>query len=308
MQDLESWLERVYDSGGDHSQLKILYDEWASDYDRQLWASGNPYIAIATGFVGRHIDNFDANILDAGCGTGNMAQILQQMGYRSIDGLDPSEGMLEIARTKNIYKSLHRLYLDSDIDIDDASYDAVVADAMKSCVELAYQQYIAVIGKIPGPMLDDYTRVVLQHRAFVGEFDQHIVGILVLIKQVDGILLDNVAVNPVYQGKGFGKKLVDFAEAEAVRQGFSSLELYTHELMTANYTTYLRLGYEEIDRREEKGFARIYMKKNLGICRTWVSQSSKQSPDVLKRLLPVPPVTSPGSKTYRLRRRYWRPH
>lgn len=127
MEDLETWLERVYDSGGDHAQLKKLYDEWANDYDQQLWASGNPYIAIATGFAGRHIHDFDATILDAGCGTGNMAQILHQMGYQNIDGLDPSEGMLDIARTKNIYKSLHRLYLDSEIDLAAASYDAIVA-------------------------------------------------------------------------------------------------------------------------------------------------------------------------------------
>lgn len=137
------------------------------------------------------------------------------------------------------------------------------AEQMESCVESAYQQYIPVIGKKPGPMLDDYRQVVLQHRAYIGEIDQHIVGILVLVKQKNGLLLDNVAVNPVYQGKGFGRKLLDFAEAEALRQGFSSLELYTHELMTANYSAYLRLGYEEIDRREEKGFSRIYMKKNL---------------------------------------------
>ncbi len=127
MEDLETWLERVYQSDGDHAQLKKLYDEWANDYDQQIWASGNPYIAIAAGFVGRHIKDFDAAILDAGCGTGNMAQILHQMGYRAIDGLEPSEGMLEIARKKNIYKSLHQLYLDSEIDLDDASYDAIVA-------------------------------------------------------------------------------------------------------------------------------------------------------------------------------------
>ncbi|MCP4432007.1 MAG: class I SAM-dependent methyltransferase [Gammaproteobacteria bacterium] len=127
MEDLETWLERVYDSDGDHAKLNRLYNEWADDYDQQLWASGNPYIAIATGFAGRHIQNFDAAILDAGCGTGNMAQILNQMGYRSIDGLDPSEGMLKIARNKNIYQSLHRLYLDAEINLLDASYDAIVA-------------------------------------------------------------------------------------------------------------------------------------------------------------------------------------
>jgi len=127
MEDLETWLERVYQADGDHDQLQTLYDEWARDYDQQLWASGNPYIAIATGMVGRHVADFDAKILDAGCGTGNMAQILHQMGYRNIDGLDPSPGMLEIARGKEIYRELHQLYLDSRVDLPQKSYDAVVA-------------------------------------------------------------------------------------------------------------------------------------------------------------------------------------
>ncbi len=142
---------------------------------------------------------------------------------------------------------------------------ATIADAsaMKSCVEQAYQKYVAVIGKKPGPMLDDYERVISRHQAFIAEFENSMVGILVLIKASEGLLLDNIAVKPVYQGKGFARTLVDFAEAEAIRQGFSCLELYTHELMTANYQAYLRLGYEEIDRRVENGYARIYMKKSL---------------------------------------------
>jgi SAM-dependent methyltransferase len=127
MEDLETWLARVYRADGDHATLQSLYDEWARDYDRQLWASGNPYIAILAGFVGRRVPDFDARILDAGCGTGNMAQILHQMGYRNIDGLDPSEGMLAIARGKQVYRQLHPLYLDAQIDLPAASYDAVVA-------------------------------------------------------------------------------------------------------------------------------------------------------------------------------------
>jgi len=127
MEDLETWLERVYQSNGDHNRLKQLYDDWAKDYDQQLWASGNPYIAIAAGFAGRYIRDFNAKILDAGCGTGNMAHILKQMGFANIDGLDPSPGMLEIARAKQIYQELYPLYLDSDIELPETSYDAVIA-------------------------------------------------------------------------------------------------------------------------------------------------------------------------------------
>ena len=127
MDDFETWLEKVYASGGQRETLDQLYNEWAKDYDQQIWASGNPYIAIATGMVGRHIPDLSALLLDVGCGTGNMAQVLHQLGYQQIDGLDPSEGMLAIARQKSIYKNLYALYLDTKVDLPDASYDAVIA-------------------------------------------------------------------------------------------------------------------------------------------------------------------------------------
>lgn len=127
MEDLETWLDRVYQADGDLERLQALYDEWARDYDQQLWASGNPYIAIATGLVGRYVADCDARILDAGCGTGNMAQVLHQMGYRNIEGLDASAGMLEIAGKKEIYQQLHQLYLNQHIDLPRDRYDAVVA-------------------------------------------------------------------------------------------------------------------------------------------------------------------------------------
>lgn len=127
MEDLETWLQRVYQAGGDRQRLDALYDEWADDYDRQIWASGNPYIAITAGFVGRHVPDFDARILDAGCGTGNMAQILQQIGYRNLDGLDPSQGMLAIAQRKKIYQHLYPFSLGAKVDLDESGYDAVVA-------------------------------------------------------------------------------------------------------------------------------------------------------------------------------------
>jgi 2-polyprenyl-3-methyl-5-hydroxy-6-metoxy-1,4-benzoquinol methylase len=127
MEDLETWLSRVYKSGGERETLDRLYDEWAGDYDQQIWASGNPYITIATGMMGRHVPDFDARILDVGCGTGNMAQALNQMGYNNLEGLDPSSGMLEIAKKKGIYQFLHPKYLSERVDLPDDSYDAVVA-------------------------------------------------------------------------------------------------------------------------------------------------------------------------------------
>ena len=77
--------------------------------------------------VGRHIRDFSASILDAGCGTGNMGQVLHQMGYESLEGLDPSAGMLAIAQRKGVYKALHKLFLAAHVDLPHEGYDAIVA-------------------------------------------------------------------------------------------------------------------------------------------------------------------------------------
>lgn len=142
---------------------------------------------------------------------------------------------------------------------------AVVADAghMKACVENAYQHYIERIGKPPGPMLDDYAEIISKHQAYVAELEERLAGIIVLIKAGNGILLDNIAVDPTFQGQGIGGKLLAFAEDRARQQGYQKLELYTHELMVENIEAYLKLGYVEVERRQVKGYARIYMQKTL---------------------------------------------
>lgn len=134
---------------------------------------------------------------------------------------------------------------------------------MKNCVKAAYRHYIARMGKPPGPMLDDYSEVVRKHQAFVAELNGQVVGVLVLILQDEGILLDNFAVPPEYQGQGFGRKLVEFAESEARNQGFSHLDLYTHGCMAENIKMYKRLGYVNTERRTVRGYQRVYMRKSL---------------------------------------------
>ena len=142
---------------------------------------------------------------------------------------------------------------------------ATAADAagIAACVRAAYTHYLERIGTRPGPMLDDYDQVVRDHRAYVVVDGIDIAGVLVLMDKEDGLLLDNVAVLPTRQGEGIGRRLVEHAESEARRLGHRHLDLYTHQRMTENIAIYLRYGYEEIDRRTERGFPRVYMRKRL---------------------------------------------
>jgi ribosomal protein S18 acetylase RimI-like enzyme len=135
--------------------------------------------------------------------------------------------------------------------------------AVSACVDAAYRHYVDRIGKLPGPMLDDYADVIAQHQVSVVETEGIVVGVIVLAITDEGLLLDNVAVLPQFRGKGIGRRLLEFAEAEAKRLEYSEIYLYTHEKMTENQGLYLKIGYVEYDRRFEKGFSRVYMKKRL---------------------------------------------
>lgn len=112
-------------------------------------------------------------------------------------------------------------------------------------------------------MLDDYDRRVAHGEAWVAEKDGAIAGMLVLLPRKDHLLMDNVAVEPACQGRGLGKALISFAEAEARRLGYGEIRLYTHETMVENIAMYRRLGYEETGRGRQAGFDRVFMRKPL---------------------------------------------
>jgi ribosomal protein S18 acetylase RimI-like enzyme len=130
-------------------------------------------------------------------------------------------------------------------------------------VRTAYAHYVERMGKEPGPMLDDYAHVITTHGATVAERDGTIIGVVVLQRRPDGPLLDNVAVHPDAQGLGVGRALIEHAEASARADGAEHIDLYTHEAMVENIAMYSHLGYAQTHRAVEKGYARVYMRKQL---------------------------------------------
>lgn len=132
-------------------------------------------------------------------------------------------------------------------------------------VESAYGGYVARIGRKPGPMLDDYAALIAAGRVQVLESADPggMCGILVLVPQADAMLLDNVAIAPQAQGRGYGRRLIALAEQAAIDAGFDRLRLYTNEAMTENIALYARLGFRQTHLATEHGLRRVYMEKRL---------------------------------------------
>ena len=95
----------------DADDVAALYDKWASTYDAEMADAGYRHPAACVALFARHVMRGSAPVLDAGAGTGLMGQWLQTLGYPEVEALDVSQGMLDIARQKNLYTAYHKLAL-----------------------------------------------------------------------------------------------------------------------------------------------------------------------------------------------------
>ena len=136
-------------------------------------------------------------------------------------------------------------------------------EEIKRIVTTAYQHYVSRIGKPPAPMTDDYRELVGHGNVWVLTLGAEIAGLVVLKRESDYMLLDNVAVKPDLQGSGFGRQLIEFAEDRARQSGYDEIQLYTNALMHENLAMYARLGYQEFSRRRDSGFDRVFFRKSF---------------------------------------------
>lgn len=105
-------------------ELAAGYDDWAASYEADMGDHAGPPEVVETlaRFAGP-----DARILDAGCGTGIAGPLMAARGYRNLEGLDISPGMLRVAQGKNCYTALYEAALGGALDLPSMAYDTVLA-------------------------------------------------------------------------------------------------------------------------------------------------------------------------------------
>jgi ribosomal protein S18 acetylase RimI-like enzyme len=141
---------------------------------------------------------------------------------------------------------------------------------VQAIVNASYSKYIDRMGKPPAPMLLNYNELPNGKEIFVLETisddkGSGIVGAITLaIGDTGGaVKISNVVVGPAAQGRGYGRTLMDFAEAVAREKGIDSLELYTNAKMHENISLYPKFGYIETGRGSEDGYDRVFFRKQL---------------------------------------------
>ena len=134
-------------SSRNNQELLERYDQWAKDYDADLekdfgWWGPQHTAQFFTRYVSK-----EAKILDAGAGTGLMAEVLAKLGYHDLVAMDLSQGMLDEARKKNVYRELHQMVMGEPLDFTTDSFDAVVSVG------------VLTVGHAPASSLDELVRI-----------------------------------------------------------------------------------------------------------------------------------------------------
>jgi len=124
-----SALHRAYKAGSAEETAEV-YDDWAKSYESHMAGAGYTHPAAVAAMLARHLEPTDDEILDAGCGTGIMGEILPALGYRNLAGLDASPEMLKLAAENGAYRELKHLFLGEPLDFADDRFAAVVASGV----------------------------------------------------------------------------------------------------------------------------------------------------------------------------------
>jgi GNAT superfamily N-acetyltransferase len=115
----------------------------------------------------------------------------------------------------------------------------------------------------PLPMQADYERAVAEHTIDLLFVDRALAGLVETILRPDHLWIENLAVAPERQGRGYGRLLLAHVEKRAVDTRRFEIRLQTNQAFAANVALYAKLAYA-IDRTEPfRGGMLVHMSKRI---------------------------------------------
>ena len=114
-------VEKVY-AATTVEESEKAYDGWANAYESDIFKYESRFPFVPAAVFTRFVKPGEGKILDAGCGTGLQIEPIFLAGYDAITGIDLSEGMLAIAKRKNMYSELYQMTLGERLNFDDDEF------------------------------------------------------------------------------------------------------------------------------------------------------------------------------------------
>ena len=136
MKNTKSMISTIYNTlhAADLVELEHIYKNWAKKYeDDVINLAGYVGHLITSELLLSYLRNNQAKILDAGCGTGLVGEILNKNEFKDLIGVDFSQEMLNIAKQKKVYQSLELVDLTKKLDYEDNLFDAVICAGTFTC-------------------------------------------------------------------------------------------------------------------------------------------------------------------------------
>ena len=136
MKNTKRMISTIYDTlhAADLVELEHIYKNWAKKYeDDVINLAGYVGHLITSELLLSYLSNTQTKILDAGCGTGLVGEILNKNSFQNLIGVDFSQEMLNIAKQKNVYQSLELVDLTKKLDYEDNLFDAVICAGTFTC-------------------------------------------------------------------------------------------------------------------------------------------------------------------------------
>ena len=139
-------LARVY-AATTPEEISAAYADWAASYDRDTVRDGYHLPFTIAAWVARHVAPGAGPLLDAGCGSGLSGPILAALGYSEIEGLDLSDEMLALARSRGSYSRVSKAELGRPLPWPDGHFAAFLSTG------------VFTAGHAPASALDELVRI-----------------------------------------------------------------------------------------------------------------------------------------------------
>ena len=170
----KTYLDKIYSA--DSTDLRPFYAQWARSYDQEVGENGYITPLRIAEALARHVKDLSIPILDYGCGTGISGQAFQEAGFLTIDGVDISDEMLEVAAQKKIYRRLEVFAPETGPDVKLRAYNIIAAVGVigAGAAPLAVLDQIMALLAPKGLLVFSFNDHTLEDPAYDGRVENYV--------------------------------------------------------------------------------------------------------------------------------------